>query len=190
LLELLTQATGAFFTFFIVVLALREAGLGPSQASGFVSAKGISYIIALFALGGAVQRLGPARATLSSFAVISASLTALGLVHGTGALWLGSLGLGLGLGTIQIATLARYAQVGARRGHGKASGLNALAGPSGGVLGSLVGGVLGKWLGLEQVFLLLGVGFGLAALAIGGAQLWRRQRSGPRSSDGEPRPIT
>jgi hypothetical protein len=81
-------------------------------------------------------------------------------------LWLGSFGLGLGLGTIQIATLTRYAQIGARNGHGKASGLNALAGPSGGVLGSLAGGVLGKWVGLGQVFCIIGAGFGLAALVL------------------------
>jgi len=177
LLEVCTQATGAFFTFFIVVLALRVAGLGPSQASSLVSAKGVSYIVALFALGGVVQRLGPARATLSSFGIIAVSLVGLGVVQGAGALWLGSLGLGLGLGTIQIATLTRYAQVGARSGHGKASGLNALAGPSGGVLGSLLGGVLGKWLGLEHVFSLIGLGFGLAALVLGATLLWGRCRA-------------
>jgi MFS family permease len=177
LLEVFTQATGAFFTFFIVVLALRVAGLGPSQASSLVSAKGVSYIVALFALGGVVQRLGPARATLSSFGIISISLVSLGLVHGAWALWLGALGLGLGLGTIQIATLTRYAQVGARSGHGKASGLNALAGPSGGVLGSLVGGALGRWVGLENVFSLIGLGFGIAALWLGASLLWGQSRA-------------
>lgn len=166
LLESLTQATGSFFTFFIVVLALQRAGFGPSEASSLISAKGISYIVALFVLGGLVQRLGPQRATLTSFVLIAASLLTLGLLEQATALWLGAFGLGLGLGTIQIATLTRYAQLGARRGHGKASGLNALAGPSGGVLGSLAGGLLGKWVGLENVFSLIGVGFALAALSL------------------------
>jgi uncharacterized membrane protein YfcA len=44
--------------------------------------------------------------------------------------------------------------------------LNALAGPSGGVLGSFAGGVLGKWLGLDTVFVLVGAAFGLAALVL------------------------
>jgi predicted MFS family arabinose efflux permease len=166
LLESLTQATGAFFTFFSVVLALQVAGLGPSEASSLISAKGISYIVALFALGGLVQRLGPQRATLTSFVLIAVSLVGVGLLHQVAALWLGALGLGLGLGTIQIATLTRYAQIGARSGHGKASGLNSLAGPSGHVLGSVAGGALGNWVGLGNAFWIIGAGFGLAALVL------------------------
>ncbi len=166
-LEALTQATGAYFTFFIVVLALKVAGLGASEASSLISAKGITYIIALFSLGGLVARLGARRATLSSFVVIALSLAVLGVARRASGLWLGSLGLGLGLGAIQIATLTRYAQIGARTGHGKASGLNALAGPSGGLLGSLAGGVLGQWVGLDIVFLIIGGGFALAALLLG-----------------------
>jgi predicted MFS family arabinose efflux permease len=181
-LESLTQATGAFFTFFGVVLAL-QTGLGASAASSLISAKGISYITALFVLGGLVQRLGPRRARLVSFILIAASLIALGLFNQHAALWLGSFGLGLGLGTIQIATLTRYAQLGARSGHGKASGLNALAGPSGGVLGSVVGGALGKWVGLANVFCIIGAGFGLAALllAIGTAS----RRTSPLVTPGD-----
>ena len=185
LLESLTQATGAYFTFFIVVFALKVAGLGASEASSLISAKGITYIIALFVLGGFVQRLGPRRATLSSFVVLALSLAVLGVSHRAGGLWLGSLGLGLGLGTIQIATLTRYAQVGARTGHGKASGLNSLAGPAGWMLGSLAGGVLGKWVGLDTVFLLLGASFGLAALALGVARTGAPAVAAPSSSPGE-----
>jgi predicted MFS family arabinose efflux permease len=166
LLESLTQATGAFFTFFIVVVALQSAGLDPSEASSLISAKGVTYIIALFVLGGSVERLGPRRAKLTSFATIAVGLSVIGAGAHPLWLWIGSLLLGLGLGMIQIATLTRYAQIGARTGHGKASGLNALAGPSGGVLGSLAGGVLGKWIGLETVFAIVGALFGLAALVI------------------------
>jgi predicted MFS family arabinose efflux permease len=166
LLESLTQATSYFFTFFIVVVALQHAGLGASEASSLISAKGITYIVALFLLGGSVQRLGPWRAKLASFSAIALGLLAIGAGSNPIWLWFGALSLGLGLGTIQIATLTRYAQIGARNGHGKASGLNALAGPSGGVFGTSVGGVLGRWLGLDSVFLLLGAGFVLAALVV------------------------
>ena len=163
-LESLTQATGSFFTFFVVVVALQRAGLGASQASSLISAKGITYIAALFLLGGSVQQLGARRARLVSFGAIALGMAAIGAGSHPLWLWFGALSLGLGLGTIQIATLTRYAAIGARNGHGKASGLNALAGPSGGVLGSLAGGVLGKWLGLDTVFLLIGVAYALAAV--------------------------
>ena len=120
-LESLTQATGSYFTFFIVVVALQVAGLNASQASTLISAKGVTYIIALFLLGGTVRRLGPVRATFASFACLALSLAVIGLSQHSAWLWAGSLGLGLGLGTIQIATLTRYAQIGTRTGHGKAS---------------------------------------------------------------------
>jgi MFS family permease len=172
-LESLTQATGAYFTFFIVVVALQVAGLDASRASTLISAKGITYIMALFVLGDVVRRLGPRRATFASFACLATSLAVIGVSQHHLWLWAGSLGLGLGLGTIQIATLTRYAQIGSRTGHGKASGLNALAGPSGGVFGSIVGGSLGRWVGPQQVFAIIAVGFALAALCVA---LTRRQR--------------
>jgi MFS family permease len=165
-LESVTQATGSFFTFFIVVVALQRGGLGASEASSLISAKGVTYILALFLLGGSVQRLGPRRAKLASFSLVALGLVAIGAGSHPLWLWLGSFALGLGLGTIQIATLTRYAQIGARTGHGKASGLNALAGPSGGVLGSLAGGALGRWLGLDTAFLIIAAVFALAALRL------------------------
>lgn len=177
-LESLTQATGSYFTFFIVVVALQVAGLNASQASTLLSAKGITYIIALFLLGGVVRRLGPVRATLASFGCLALSLAAIGLSQHQLWLWAGSLGLGLGLGTIQIATLTRYAQIGSRTGHGKASGLNALAGPSGGVFGSIVGSSLGRWVGLQQVFGIMAVGFALAALWLA-LELRQRRSAAP-----------
>jgi predicted MFS family arabinose efflux permease len=176
-LEALTQATGAFFTFFIVVVALQRASLGPSEASSLISAKGSTYILALFMLGGSVRRLGPRRAKLGSFGAIALGLGAIGAGAHPSWLWIGSLTLGLGLGAIQIATLTQYAQIGARTGHGKASGLNAVAGPSGGVIGSLAGGALGKWLGLPNVFLIVAAGFALAALALAAGRADARERA-------------
>jgi MFS family permease len=166
-LESLTQATGAYFTFFIVVVALQVAGSTPGEASTLISAKGIAYIGALFVLGGSVKRLGPLRSKLASFTCIAVSLAVIAVGARPLWMWVGSLGLGLGLGTIQIATLTRYAQIGARTGHGKASGLNALAGPSGSVFGSLFGGILGKWVGQQGVFAIMAVGFGVAVLVLG-----------------------
>jgi MFS family permease len=176
LLESLTQATGGYFTFFIVVVALQVAGLTASEASTLISAKGSTYIVALFLLGGSVKRLGPLRAKLASFACIGLSLAAIGISERPLWLWVGALGLGLGLGTIQIATLTRYAQIGDRTGHGKASGLNALAGPLGWVFGNLAGGVLGNWVGQQTVFSIIAGAFALAVSVLG-AELWRERLS-------------
>jgi predicted MFS family arabinose efflux permease len=159
LIETVTQAAGAFFTFFVVVLAVSQAGATPTHASSFVAVKGVTFILALFALGGALKRLGPARAYGWSFLLIAASFGLLGVATDARLLWTGSLLLGLGLGSVQIATLTRYAQVGARRGYGRVSGLSALVGPSGGIFGNLLGGVLSKHVGLQSTFLLAALGF-------------------------------
>lgn len=166
LIESTTQAVGAFFTFFVVVMAVSVAGLSPAQASSLVGAKGITFILALFALGGLVQRWGQTRACALGFAAIAGALGILGLAAGSQLLWVGALLLGLGLGLVQIATLTRYAQLGSRTGYGKVSGLSALVGPSGGLFGNLLGGLLGKWVGLQHAFTVLAVGFGLGLLAL------------------------
>jgi hypothetical protein len=55
---------------------------------------------------------------------------------------------------MQIVNLTRFAHIGARIGRGQTAGINALAGPSGAFFGSLLGGGLGRSLGLQTVFLL------------------------------------
>jgi MFS family permease len=166
LIESSTQAVGAFFTFFIVVMAVASVRLSPAQASSLVGAKGATFILALFILGGLIKRLGQRRAYVLGFAAITSGLVLLALANGAGLLWLGSLILGLGLGAVQIATLTRYAQIGARTGYGKVSGLSALVGPSGGVLGSLFGGLLSKWVGLPTTFAIAAAGFALGLLLL------------------------
>jgi predicted MFS family arabinose efflux permease len=162
LVEGLTQATSSYFTFFIVVIGVSVARMNEQEASSLISLKGVSYIVALFVLGGLLKRLGAARAYALSFVAIAAGLLLLGSSARPVSLWAGALVLGLGLGSVQIATLTRYAQIGLRTGYGKVSGLNALVGPSGGVLGGLLGGSLGHWLGLQSVFM-IGAGFFVAA---------------------------
>lgn len=164
-IECFTQSVSAYFNFFIVVIALEQLRLSPAEASSFISIKGVTFTLALFMFGSLVGRLGARGSYATSFLVLSASLAALGCVEGTGALHgaqIASLALGLGLGTLQITTLTQFARIGARTGHGKASALNALFGPTGGIFSSLLGASLGKTFGLQAVFLVLAVVSGAA----------------------------
>lgn len=169
LVELATQAAGSFFTFFVIVLAVTHLGKTGSEASTLVGLKGGAYIFSLFALGGLLRRLGKAAYPVS-FLAIALGLSSVGLAGGLWPLWAGSVALGLGLGAVQIATLTRYAKLGERTGHGKISGMSALVGPSGGVLGNLVGAGLGHFLSLPRVFLSIAVAFGAASVL-----LWLRR---------------
>ena len=161
-IECFTQSVSAYFNFFIVVIALDQLKLSPAQASSFISIKGVTFTIALFTLGALVSRLGARGSYAASFLVLAGSLAALGCADDVRATQLASLTLGLGLGTLQITTLTQFARVGARTGHGKASALNALFGPTGGIFSSLLGASLGKAFGLQAVFLVLG---GVSSLA-------------------------
>jgi len=154
LLEVGSQGINAYYTFFIVVIAVKIANLSPAQASNLVAIKGVSLIAALLLLGRTVARWGKQRTYLIGLAVGGVSLLVLGLTANPISLYTGGLGLGLGLGLLQIVNLTEFARAGARFGHGALSGVNALVGPSGSFLGGMLGGVVGRAIGLPAVFLL------------------------------------
>ncbi|MET0339997.1 MAG: MFS transporter [Polyangiales bacterium] len=154
MVDFTAQAMMGFYTFFIVVIAVADLGLGTEQASGLVGAQGLSYVLALFMLGRLVGRLGQLATYLLSAAVIATALLLLGTADDAAGLWGGGLALGLGLGILQIVNLMRFARIGARLGQGRIAGLNALVGPAGSLFGSFGGGLIGHRLGLQTVFLL------------------------------------
>jgi MFS family permease len=163
-IECLAQGTNAYFAFFIIVIAVEVAGLGHGEASLLVAVHGMSFVVALFTLGGLVRRLGQAKIYGLSFLLVAGALLLLGLAKEPARLWLGALCLGLGLGTLQIVNLTRFARSSARLGRGRVAGLNALVGPSGGLMGNLLGGFVGEALGAQAMFLILAPLFMAACL--------------------------
>ncbi|CAN91573.1 MULTISPECIES: MFS transporter [Sorangium] len=165
LIEFAAQSINSFFMFFIIPIGVTVAHLTAAEASGLLAWQGVTFIFALFALGGLVGRVGHERVYLASLVLVPSALLLLGLSRDLTPLRAGGLLLGLGLGILQIANLTRIARIGARAGRGKVAGLQALVGPSGGLFGSAVGGLLGRSLGLQTMFLLLSVFFGLLLAA-------------------------
>lgn len=155
------QAIMMFYTFFIVVIAIAQLGLGADQASGLVGAQGFSYVLALFTLGPFANRLGQNSVYVLSAVLVALALALLGRAAYAPQLWLGGLLLGVGLGLLQIVNLMRFARIGGRLGRGKIAGLNALVGPAGGLVGSMGGGLVGQQVGLQTVFLLFIPALGL-----------------------------
>jgi MFS family permease len=166
LIESLAQGTNAFYSFFIVVVAMEVIGLDRAEASSLVAANGVTYVAALFTLGGVAQRIGPGRVYRFSFLWGAAALIVLGLARTKTSLWLGALFLGLGLGSLQIVNLTRFARTGARLGRGKMAGLSALVAPLGAVLGNLAGGLVARVFGVQAMFLFLAPLFGLASAVL------------------------
>jgi MFS family permease len=183
LIELAAQSLGAFFAFFMVIIAVSELSLGEGFASQLLALQGGAYMLALFFLGGPAGRLGDDRTYALSFALVFAALLVLGLTESP--LWLGagSALLGAGLGSLQIVNLTRFAYIGGRLGRGKVSGLTPLVGTTGSLLGSFLGGVIGHAFGLQYMFLVYSVAF--AALF-----LLARARSQERLQHGIPERLS
>lgn len=175
--EFMVQALNAYYSFFIIVIAIHVIGLNSESASGLVAAEGCSMVAALLFLGHPVSRMGSHVVFRIGLAAILGALLLLGLGPSAPPLWVGGILLGLGLGMLQIVVIARLARVGSRFGQGKVSGLNALVGPSGSFLGSLLGGVFGHTLGLQAVFLLFAPMFVLVVAPL----LFARSSNSPRA---------
>lgn len=158
-IELAVQSVNAFFTFFIVVITVSTLRLGQRSATQLIGLEGGAFMLALLFFGALVGRHGSERMNRASFIVIACALGLLGAGRELGLLSAGAVLLGLGLGTVQIANLQRFAESGARLGRGKVSGLTPLVGTCGNLLGSVAGGVLGQSLGLQRVFLVYAAGF-------------------------------
>ena len=164
IVELAAQSVNGFFAFFIIIIAVRTLSLGEGRATQFVSLEGAAYMIALLFFGTLVARLGDERVYRGSFALATIALLTLATGSTPLVLSIGSVLLGLGLGTLQIVNLTRFAYLGARLGRGKVAGLTPLMGTAGSLLGSLLGGMLGQVIGLQRVFFLYAASFALLAL--------------------------
>jgi MFS family permease len=152
--DLVAMAILGFFNFFVVVIAVRELGLGAESASGLVSAHGGSYVLVLFGAGSLAARLGQPASYALAVLSIALGLVALGSSATVEPMLLGSVLLGGGIGLLHVVNTMRLARIGARIGRGKIAGLNALTGPAGSIAASITAGVVGARSGLQSVFLL------------------------------------
>jgi MFS family permease len=171
--EFAAQGTLTCFSFFIIPVAIRQHGFSAPAAAGLLSVQAACFVLVLLLLGGIASRWERARFVLAAYGSAGAGLLLLGLARNGSWLWAGGVVLGCGLGLVQVDNLIRAARVGARVGQDAASGLQHLAGSSGGLTGGLAGALVGRALGTQGVFLLLAPLFAWLA--------WRHlARGGPR----------
>jgi len=161
------QSLSAFYSFFMVVIAVSTLRLGEGFATRLIGVEGGAFMLALFCFGGLVSRLGDERVYAASFWLVASALLVLGTRQEPWVLLASSAALGLGLGSLQIVSLTRFAFIGGRLGRGKVSGLSPFVSTGGSLLGSFLGGVIGQTLGLQYVFLVYSAAFVGLAIALG-----------------------
>jgi hypothetical protein len=153
--EFASQGAFTAFSFFIVPIAIGRYGATPAAAAGLLTAQATSFVLALFGIGGAASRWPRGRFVLVAYGTATAALLALGGGRSVGALWAGSLLLGVGLGLLQTDNLVRASRVGARAGPDAAAGLQSLSGSTGGLASGIVGGLVGARVGVQGLFVVL-----------------------------------
>jgi MFS family permease len=168
LIEFLGQVAMSYFTVFVILVAMRRFGMSTQQAAGLVTLQGAVFVVTLLVAGKLVMGWREHIRYRTAFALLLGSALLLANPLGPAFLWAGALLLGLGLGVQHTASVARFAQLAQELGRGRTGGLFSLAGPSGGLVGAVLGGLLSQHFGMLAGFHVLAALFAL--------QLWRSRR--------------
>ena len=158
-LEFLSSVANNYFGFFIVVIAIQSFSLPEAMAVMLLTTQGIVFVGSLFTMGGLAELVGYQKFYLIGLGLISSALLILALTPVTLWMWPASLMLGLGLGMLHIANFMSFAKVGEQTAMAKISPILALVGPTGGLLGGFLGAAFGASIGLQNLFLPIGLAF-------------------------------
>jgi len=165
--ETLVTATFTAFSTFIIVLAVQDLHLNSATASLLSGSEGATFIIAVFAAGGLVQRLSHRGALLTGAFVVGGSLIGFAATSFLPLLFGFALTLGFGLGLLNlVTTTCAGTLVG---GKGRAVSLFMASASLGGASGPAMAGILAGWFGIQAAFLVFVPLYALLA----GALLWR-----------------
>jgi len=159
LLELLSSIANNYFGFFIVVIAIQRFALSEPTAVMLLTTQGLVFVGSLFSMGSLAEWLGYYKFYLIGLSLIGSGLLLLALSSISFWLWPASLMLGLGLGMLHIANFMSFAKVGEQTEMAKVSPILALIGPIGGLLGGFLGAAFGASVGLQSLFLPIGLAF-------------------------------
>ncbi|HTU57326.1 MAG TPA: MFS transporter, partial [Polyangiales bacterium] len=160
-IELCGQMAMSYFTVFIVLVGIRQFGMATQEAAGLLTLQGALFVATLF--GGGILLAGwreEARYGLA-FSLLFAHEALLFAPQHKAQLWLSAGLLGVGLGTQHLTSVTRFGALMRELGRGRVGGLFSLAGPSGGLTGAVLGGLLGQHFGLLAGFRLLTVLYAL-----------------------------
>lgn len=187
LIEFLGQVAMSYFTVFVIFVAIRDFGMTAQQAAGLVTAQGAAFVLTLLAAGRWLAAWRePVRYSIA-FGILLAAEALLWRPVATAMLWASALLLGLGLGMQHLTSVSRFAALAQELGRGRIGGLFSLAGPAGGLVGAVLGGVLSQQFGMLAGFRVLAILF-LLQLLWECHVLFIRPSSAPERHDAVPGP--
>jgi len=153
----------AFYSTFMLVIAIKELHWSQSEGVALLITSGAAYVSVLLGLGQPLRRLGEARAYRLSHSLLFGGALLLACSAWQPLLFLGALALGTGIGGNHLVNVTRVALSPVNKSH--VSGLMTLCQMAGSSTGAIVGGWLGAWLGLQPVFLVLALPWLIRVLA-------------------------
>jgi MFS family permease len=164
LIEFLGQVAMSYFTVFVIFVAIRTFGMSAQQAAGLVTVQGGAFVLTLLAAGQWLAAWREPVRYCAAFGVLLAAEALLWQPAAPAVLWASAMLLGLGLGMQHLTSVGRFAALAQELGRGRIGGLFSLAGPAGGLVGAVLGGVLSQHFGMLAGFRVLAVLFLLQLL--------------------------
>lgn len=159
LIEFLGQVAMSYFTVFVILVGMRRFGMSMRQAAGLVTLEGAVFVLTLLLAGHLVMAWRETTRYRGAFALLLCAELLLANPPGAAGLWAGALLLGLGLGLQHLTSVARFARLAQELGRGRTGGMFSLAGPSGGLAGAVLGGLLSQQFGMLAGFHVLALLF-------------------------------
>ncbi len=148
--EALALATFSCFNAFIVVIAIRVFHFTTQTASLFVSFEGLIFIATLCTLGRVLENLGQRSFYLTSIALVVAGLLSLSCIWHPAFIIAGTILVGIGLGMFNLVNVTCVAHANAEKG--KTAAVFSLFTMSGIIIGPVIGGLAGEFLGTRSIF--------------------------------------
>jgi len=183
--EFISQLASSYFSAFAVLIGLTLYGFSASLAATLVVLQGAAFVFTLLVGGTLATVLARSTRMALGYALILAGLCFLGFAVQPYCLWVGALLLGVGVGWQHLTNVECFAAVTAIIGRGRAGGMFNMAGPSGGVAGAFLGGLIAQHYGYLAGFQILAAGYGLLMLWQCARLVFKQRRPAFADGNGE-----
>jgi MFS family permease len=155
LIEFCGQTAMSYFNVFIILVAIREFHLSTQLAAGLITTQGAVFVLTLLLAGSWLAHWKESARYALAFTLLLATQLLFAFPLSVASLWFGAVLLGMGLGIQHVTSINRFAALTQELGRGRVGGMFSLAGPTGGLTGAMLGGVLSQHFGMLAGFRVL-----------------------------------